>query len=436
MAELSAKMTRTVTQQGKIETQADLGLLYTKAIYNMESPKAIIASLYALKQLGYSDKQIMADPYLSKRFEAMQSLEQNRRIQDAESELGLHSGITKDQRQQMDTFYMYNPDLFHNALKTPGTFCTITGPPGKGKSNFAIYMAERAMQSGIPVISNIVIYNPPPIYFYITKLSEMIKTLCKLGTFCITILDEGGISAGRGDASTRRYKRIKKIAKTLRKFITSLVWIDQTYSSIPDVIQEFTRVKYHKGNEKTLDVLIETGNIYMNKTLKNVPQTGLNYESVEDFGYFDIDLDVNEAFAYANAEKDNIKISGTDQKERLIQYIDNKANIIKEGQDETTSEGIFELIETWIKTDNKEMLNNVLHKNKLFDKDKMRFYFKKGLTERDALGIAKTLNDTYSEFLYTHRTTIEKLESINNKEDGPENSKNQAQTKNEKSKKG
>jgi len=400
MAELSAKMTRTVTQQGKIETQTDLGLLYTKAIYNMESPKAIINSLHILKRLGYSDKDIMADPYLSKRFEATQALEQNRRIQDIESELGLHSGITKDQRQQMDNFFMYNPDLFHSVLKKPGTFCTITGAPGKGKSNFSMYLAERALQSGIPVVSNIVIYNPPPLYFYVTSLSKLAKTLCELKTFCITILDEGGISAGRGDASTLRYKRIKKIAKALRKFITSLIWIDQTYSSIPDVIQEFTKIKYHKGSEKTLEVSIETDNIYMNKTLKNVPQTSLNYESVEDFGYFNIDLDVNEAFAYANAAEDNIKISSTTQKERLIQYIDNKNNIIKEGQDETTPEGIYDLIESWIKSDNKEMLKSVIHKDK-FDKDKMKFYFKRGLTERDAISIQKTLNDNYEEFLHT-----------------------------------
>jgi len=138
-----------------------------------------------------------------------------------------------------------------------GNINTLLGPPGSGKTNCAIFLAEKAIDLGFYVYTNIHFFKysrvaeacnkgllpkgityrkTPPELVTVKKLSELLLGLLKTDKN-IVILDESGIFASSTTPMDKRVRQLKELAYVIRHLRASFLLISQSKGAMSPALR-------------------------------------------------------------------------------------------------------------------------------------------------------------------------------------------------------
>lgn len=166
------------------------------------------------------------------------------------------AGIDIEYKIPTINYKWYNWDeIFLDIFKKPPVMGTITGEMGTGKTYSAVWLSESLNKKHIHVASNIDVelINPrcgrDAIHYYhrVTSMSGLMNLNYKN---TVVILDETGIHWSRRDNTTRKNKDMEKFIRLFRKRGLSLILIDQLYSTIPNILKEWSSFQMKRYRSK------------------------------------------------------------------------------------------------------------------------------------------------------------------------------------------
>lgn len=216
----------------------------------------------------------------------------------------------------------YTGDFFYDVL-SPGQLLEVTGTMRSGKSNFTVFIVERALLKNYHIYTNINFYpedeideakeegilNPDQEYFsvhpnihFCTLASELITGLYKTKKN-ITVLDETQIYAGsaRGNAVIVRW--FKEFVTQIGKLRSSMILITQVKSELAVMLKKKlpiheARIQKISWKNRVVDVYYIPPQIgddpddeFCIKQWGNIPPTNLPYDH-ESPAMFEFDIDM------------------------------------------------------------------------------------------------------------------------------------------------
>src|SRR3990170_2864942 len=238
----------------------------------------------------------------------------------------------------IDEFQYYNPDIMIIGFKE-GNFGRMSGNPRKGKTSNSCLLIERWNGKGNIALSNIYKKEETNKYIYVKNardLFTMISDMPRKVPF-IFIYDEGGLSYSKLHSSTIHSRYMNEVARIIGKLYGNMLYIDQIPEACPETIQKFSTNTFHALEPGKMFIELK-GPYKFKRTLRNIPQTTLPYDT-RDIAYFDSkDLNVEGMFSY---------ISGTENPyDSMSEYLEMKESIPKAARKEakekveSTTEGI------------------------------------------------------------------------------------------------
>jgi hypothetical protein len=193
-------------------------------------------------------------------------------------------------------------DKVWTSWATRGSNALIHGGVKRGKSNLALWLCERFLQTGrYEVVSNIVVEHPPSGYTYTPKLSTMLREICRIrmaGKEALIIFDEANLFWQKIETIQPRNISLSKLILTFGKTHSNLLYITHYSELTPTIVSRTAVAVFEKLSIKECRVAITEGKYKLkSRVLRDVPPTGLRY-SPDQLAWFDLDLDVNELFTY------------------------------------------------------------------------------------------------------------------------------------------
>lgn len=146
-----------------------------------------------------------------------------------------------------------------------GRLSLITGRMGSGKSDFGLYLCERAQQKDpdLTIISNIAMMKPVKNFIWVNSLKKLLHAMVDTEK-AILLIDEAGIYATSGaGANWKDNGQWVKFIKMQRKFGISTIWVDQTIegSVLPAIrnlaLYKFVKTKNDRTKQYFVDIFIQ-----------------------------------------------------------------------------------------------------------------------------------------------------------------------------------
>jgi len=201
---------------------------------------------------------------------------------------------------------------------TLGNNAYIHGGVKRGKTNFALRLAEYFMAEDWVVVSNIPLSEKVPNYHYTPTLSELLREICQArlaGKHVLILLDEGAIFWIKMDTILSQNKAMHKIVLTLGKLTSTLIYVGHRQKDIPSIVVWTAVASFEKISHKTVFADIDEGIRIRSKTFTSVPATKLQYNPSK-VQNFEMDLEIDGLFKHMSqiAEEDN-------QWEKMLEYL-------------------------------------------------------------------------------------------------------------------
>lgn len=189
---------------------------------------------------------------------------------------------------------------FTKILFKKGLISTLYGLPDSGKTNFAVFLMENAVDNGFHVWTIIHFFPMSDVVeargeellprgVNYRKLPSEVHTVKKISDLLlgllshrpnVTILDEAGIFASSRSPMSKKLKDLMNLTFIIRHLQSSFFYIAQTSGSIPPDLRK-TLVRYEMDIEKVTDVCREV-------TIKS-RQSFINDEGVKEIAFIPID---------------------------------------------------------------------------------------------------------------------------------------------------
>lgn len=227
----------------------------------------------------------------------------------------------------VDSWDLVNPAVW-TSWHGRGTKATLKGAIKYGKTNFALFIAERLIERNIDVKSNILIKNPPKNYTYCPDLSTLLQSICdsmRAGHEVAIIFDEANLFWHKTDTVRPRNVDLGKLALCFGKMHASLLFISHYTSIIPTVIVENSVAEFAKISIKTVRAEIRQGIKMTSRLVSPVPPTTLEYDP-DQLAWFRLNLDIERLFNYMSSLSED-----TNQWKAVSEYVEKHRN---EMQDE------------------------------------------------------------------------------------------------------
>jgi len=186
----------------------------------------------------------------------------------------------------IDEWQYYNPDLLIMGYNE-GNFGRWSGPPRKGKTNGACVLIEQWIKQNRIAITNIAKKEETNKFIYsrdARSLFEILSTVPRQ-TKIIFIYDEGGLSDSKSHSSTLHARYMNDVYRVWGKFWGNTLYIDQSYTKCPEVIETWSTNIYHSIEPGTIYFEL-SGDIEFRRALTGFPKTNLPYDT-RDLAYFD-----------------------------------------------------------------------------------------------------------------------------------------------------
>jgi len=212
-----------------------------------------------------------------------------------------HATGTPDQRVDMSSWQaidelidLWSPDdrddMLNLMIYAP---LPPEGPTGVGKTDFAYSVIEAGMRAypGITVASNNTSDDFDDIQSW-TSLKEWLKQEDGTKAF---LLDEAAQVLQFADMTAG--KALSKLIKLLRKYQCHLIVVSHTGKDVPKDIRRMVLLARKESKKKaTIGVGMDevNGDMQVDREilkLGNIPETRLSYESIDDTGEFEFDMD-------------------------------------------------------------------------------------------------------------------------------------------------
>jgi hypothetical protein len=284
---------------------------------------------------GYADEHIDSEndrepwlcPILRDEFKATVGAQWTLRINglDALSQVG--AIISVDDADTADQWAAISEKVWTSWAYTQGNNAILKGGVKKGKTNFALLLAEKFMAEGWMVVSNIAVKDAPGSYKYCPDLSTMLTAICEArlkGLKVLIIFDEASLFWSKMDTSTRVAKEMSKLLLTYGKLHAQVLIIQHYASDIPTAVVRTIVAEFEKTSTKNVYVDIRDGVKLRPRLVTSVPATTLSYNP-DQVQSFDVNMRCGEVFAFASRIPE-----GENQWKALLEYIPNHVVSIEE----------------------------------------------------------------------------------------------------------
>ncbi len=181
-----------------------------------------------------------------------------------------------------------------------GNNAVIYGAVKRGKTNFALKLAEYFLGLGWVCVSNIRVDNPPEAYHYTPTLTDMLKVICQArlnNKKVLILMDEGAIFYVKIDTVQAQNKALAKIILTLGKLDSNMIYIGHREKDIPDMVIWGARAFFEKTAPRNVLVNITDGIKIKSRLFTSVPATSLVYSPAE-IQNFQVDIIVEDLFSF------------------------------------------------------------------------------------------------------------------------------------------
>jgi hypothetical protein len=244
---------------------------------------------------------------------------------DALSQVG--AIISVDDADTADQWAAISERVWTSWAYTQGNNAVLKGGVKKGKTNFALLLAEKFMAEGWMVVSNIAVKDAPGNYKYCLDLSTMLTSICQArlkGLSVLIVFDEASLFWAKMDASTRVAKEMSKLLLTYGKLHAQVLIIQHYASDIPTAVVRTIVAEFEKTSTKNVYVDIRDGVKLRPRLVTSVPPTTLVYNP-DQVQSFDVNMICGEVFAFASRIPE-----GENQWSALLEYIPNHVVSIQE----------------------------------------------------------------------------------------------------------
>ena len=224
-----------------------------------------------------------------------------------------------DDVETADDWESINPKALLKWAYTKGNNAVLKGGVKRGKTNFALMLAELFMADGWIVVGNIKVRDAPKNYRYASTLSEMLRVICRArleGKKVLIILDEGGIFWAKIDTVLRQNRAMSKLVLTLGKMDANLLIVQHFQSDLPTILARTAVADFEKTGIKNVYLSIRDGVKVRPRLFTSVPPTKLLY-SPEEIQMFTVNLPIERLFDAVSRLPD-----GTNQWEAMLKIID------------------------------------------------------------------------------------------------------------------
>jgi len=202
---------------------------------------------------------------------------------------------------------------------TKGNNAILSGGVKRGKTNFALLLAEFFLAQGWVIVANIKVENAPKDLHYASTLSEMLRVICKArleGKKVLIILDEGGIFWAKIDTVQRQNRAMAKLVLTYGKLDAILLTIHHFQADTPTILARTAVADFEKTSTKNVFISIRDGVKVRPRLFTSVPPTKLSYRP-EEIQMFTINLPMERLFDAVSRLPD-----GVNQWTEMLKIID------------------------------------------------------------------------------------------------------------------
>lgn len=225
-----------------------------------------------------------------------------------------------------DSWDLVNPAVW-TSWHGRGTKATLKGAIKFGKTNFALFIAERLMERDIDVKSNISVKNPPKNYAYCPDLATLLQSICDsmaAGHEVAIIFDEANLFWHKTDTVRPRNVDLGKLALCFGKMHSSLLFISHYTNIIPSVIVENSVAEFAKVSIKSVRAEIRFGIKMSSRIVSPVPATTLVYDP-DQLAWFRLNLDIERLFNYMSSLSEDV-----DQWKAVNDYVEKHKNEMRD----------------------------------------------------------------------------------------------------------
>jgi hypothetical protein len=237
---------------------------------------------------------------------------------DALSQIGAIA--FEDEASYADLWEGISDKVWTEWAKTKGNNAIIKGAVKRGKTNFALLLAEKFMQQGWMIVSNIQAKNPPSLYRYAPILSSALKAICEArlqGLYVLMILDEAGLFYAKIDTVLKQSRELSKLTLVLGKLWTTLLGISHYSSDIPTAWARTAVAEFEKTSIKNVHVHIDDGIKLRPRLVTSVPATTIQYDP-DLLSSFQVDMICQRLWDFMAQIPE-----GENQWKKLLGYIEN-----------------------------------------------------------------------------------------------------------------
>lgn len=225
----------------------------------------------------------------------------------------------EDDTETADDWESISPKALTKWAYTKGNNAVLKGGVKRGKTNFALLLAEHFIAENWIVVGNIRVRSAPKNYHYASTLADMLRVICHArldGKKVLIILDEGGIFWAKIDTIQRQNKALAKMVLTYGKLDAILLAIQHFQSDVPSILARTAVADFEKTGIKNVFVSIRDGIRIRPRLFTSVPPTKLLY-SPEEIQMFAVNLPIERMFDAVSRLPD-----GQNQWETMLKIID------------------------------------------------------------------------------------------------------------------
>lgn len=225
----------------------------------------------------------------------------------------------EDDANYADQWEAISDRVWTEWAQTKGNNAILKGGVKRGKTNFALLLAEKFMAIGWVVVSNIRVREPPENYRYAADLSSMLKVICEArlkDQNVLIILDEAGLFWAKIDTIQKQNKEMAKLVLTYGKLHANLLTISHYASDIPTIVAKTAIAEFEKTAQKKVFVDIKDGIKLRSRQIINVPATTLQYDP-DQIQSFSVNMICQRMYDFMSTIGE-----GMNQWEMMLEYIE------------------------------------------------------------------------------------------------------------------
>ena len=244
---------------------------------------------------------------------------------DALSQVG--AIISVDDAETADQWAAISEKVWTSWAITQGNNAVVKGGVKKGKTNFALLLAEKFIAGGWVVVSNIYVKDAPGNYHYGPDLSTLLTIICEArlkGQNVLIIFDEAGLFWAKIDTVAKQSKELAKLLLVWGKCHANVCLISHYSSDIPSAVVRTIVAEFEKTSHKSVLVDIKDGIPIRPRLVTSVPPTTLVYNP-DQVQSFDVNMICGELFDFASRIPE-----GVDQWRAILEYIPSHVITAKE----------------------------------------------------------------------------------------------------------